>query len=102
MKFDVDMKLIGQITITLIISVVVGSMFYSMVSLGNRNTSGQAGKVKEVIDKALIQCYALEGSFPADIKYLKKYGVIFEDKYEYYYDIFGVNYMPQVKVIPKG
>lgn len=103
MKYDVDVKLMCQVVITLIISVVVGCVFYSMVSMGNRNISGRADKIKEVIDKALIQCYAQEGSFPAEVRYLQKYGVIFEeDKYEYYYEIFGVNYMPQVKVIPKG
>lgn len=43
---------------------------------------------QEVVDEALMQCYALEGSYPYDINYLEKYGVVFNyQKYKYSYEL---------------
>jgi hypothetical protein len=96
-----DLKQVSQIVFTLVISVVVISAFYGIMSIGRRNSETRGEKIKQVIDKALMQCYALEGSYPSDLRYLSKYGVLFDDsKYEYYYELTWVTYMPLVVVIP--
>ncbi len=56
--------------------------------------------VVEAIRKAAVQCYALEGSYPPDIAYLKAhYGLQFdESRYAYRYEIFASNLMPEIEV----
>ncbi len=103
LNLDFDLKLVSQICLLTVITIVVVYLFVAMVGMSKRNMEQQPQKIKEVIDKALVQCYALEGAFPSDIYYLEKYGVLFDDdKYLYDYDIFGVNYFPQVTVISKS
>lgn len=44
---------------------------------------------KKVVDKAIRQCYAIEGRMPPDIDYLmnNKYAVIDKEKYVYTYTV---------------
>jgi len=81
---------------------IAGYMIYSMAAAGEANSGKEAVKVKEVIDKALVQCYALEGSYPQEIDYLTNYGIIIDkDRYFYVYDLFATNIKPVVSVIIK-
>lgn len=56
------------------------------------------------LKRAIIECYALEGSYPPDIHYLESYYDIFisDEKYMIYYDIFASNIMPEFRVIEKN
>ena len=100
-KGRVDMVLISRIVFIAILVVLIGYLFFGMVNMGGASPEKQAANYKEIIDKALVQCYALEGSYPADIHYLSKYGVLFLDEQFYYsYDIFATNVMPSVVVAP--
>lgn len=54
------------------------------------------------VRRAVIICYAHEGSYPADIEYLKQnYGLKISDEYSVYYDIFAPNIMPNITVVRK-
>lgn len=59
--------------------------------------------VEETVRKYVIQCYASEGSYPTDLYYLEEnYGLILdEEHYNYVYDVFASNVMPDVKVYIK-
>jgi uncharacterized protein (DUF4213/DUF364 family) len=54
------------------------------------------------IRRAIVSCYAIEGSYPESIEYItENYGVtIDERKFRVYYDIFGSNIMPDFDVLP--
>jgi hypothetical protein len=98
---DFDLRAAAQIFFTLVIAVVIGWAFFGMVMIAERDHESQSEKIKEIIDRALIQCYALEGAYPNDIRYLSKYGVLFNnEEYEYYYELTWATYMPVVAVIP--
>lgn len=58
--------------------------------------------LRESIERAVITCYALEGSYPGDITYIEEnYGVrIDRTKYEVRYNIFASNIMPDIEIIP--
>ena len=58
--------------------------------------------VEEAIQKAAVQCYAIEGSYPP-LKYLvEHYGlVINESAYYYHYEIIASNIMPVIAVYKK-
>jgi hypothetical protein len=56
----------------------------------------------ESIRRAAVQCYALEGGYPADFEYLKEhYGIQpDESKYIIYYEYIASNLMPDITVVP--
>lgn len=58
---------------------------------------------ESAIKRAALQCYALEGSYPSDLKYLEdNYGIILnEERYFYQYEIFASNIMPEIVVLEK-
>lgn len=58
--------------------------------------------VEEAIQKAAVQCYAIEGSYPP-IEYLvAHYGlVINESAYYYHYEFIASNIMPVIAVYKK-
>lgn len=67
----------------------------------NANSEGLAITEKN-IKRAIITCYAQEGSYPESIDYLKEnYGLHISDEYIVFYDIFASNIMPDVQVIRK-
>lgn len=56
--------------------------------------------IQKTVQKYVIQCYAAEGSYPADLYYLEEnYGLILDEElYVYNYEIFASNVMPYIKV----
>lgn len=50
--------------------------------------------------RAVVQCYAIEGNYPADVEYLEQnYGLEYNhDKYFIDYQIFASNVMPDLEV----
>lgn len=84
--------------ICIIMILVFGvNRFYSLSQEQELNLANSALK------KAVIQCYSIEGMYPASITYLKEhYGLyIDEKKYNVYYDCFSSNIMPEFGVYEK-
>ncbi len=58
--------------------------------------------VEEAIQKAAVQCYALEGSYPTFSYLVTHYGlVINEAAYYYHYELIASNIMPVIAVYKK-
>ena len=92
----------ARLFVALIILSVCVYLIFSMAAAGESGKAREPERVKEVIDKALVQCYALEGSYPFNIKHLKNYGVVIDtDRYFYYYEAIAINIKPNVIVILK-
>jgi len=104
MKLKFDMEAISKFVITGIIGAVVIYMLMGVSSMSAGDSEAQADKVSQLIEKALIQCYALEGSYPSESQFeekMNKYGVILNhDKYVFFYESFSANIMPDVLVTP--
>lgn len=88
----------------IIIIIVALVSVVSMDEFWKNSNDAQPDRIKEAIERACVQCYALEGSYPPDLEYLSEhYGLILnEDKYFYYYEIFASNVMPYVEVYERG
>lgn len=58
---------------------------------------------KQAIDKAVIQCYANEGFYPASLSYLEEnyYLTIDYDSYHVYYECIASNLVPEVEVFKR-
>lgn len=73
----------------------------------SRVSSSTLTKQKESIETALkhsiAQCYAVEGSYPADLDYIeKKYGLTYDKKnFLINYTYYGGNLYPEVSVMQK-
>lgn len=59
--------------------------------------------LRQATRKAVIQCYAIEGSYPPDITYLEEnYGLEYNhDKYFVDYERYASNLMPYVDVFER-
>ena len=92
----------ARLFVLLIIMLSAGYLIFSMADAGEANREKETERILEVIDKALVQCYALEGSYPQSVEHLTNYGVIIDrDRYVYYYDMFATYIRPSVSVILK-
>lgn len=62
-----------------------------------------AGSVKKAVVDSAIQCCAIEGFYPPDIKYLEdNYGLLIDHgKYIVTYDMFASNILPDITIITK-
>ena len=59
--------------------------------------------LQQAIRRSAVHCYAVEGSYPESLNYLKEhYGITYDpEKYIVDYEIIGSNLMPDVKVFAR-
>ncbi len=55
------------------------------------------------LQRAAVQCYALEGFYPPNASYIQEHlGVtVDENKYAVHYEIFASNVAPEITVVPR-
>lgn len=72
--------------------------------VGAASDAAQAEMVLDAVRSALVTCYAVEGSYPAELSYLKEnYGLAYdEERFVVYYDAFASNILPEVRVNARG
>ncbi len=77
--------------------------------LGSRRMEQTASEeqtelLRQAINQAVVNCYAMEGRYPESLDYLKEnYGIqINTEKYSVTYEIFADNVRPWVKVTRLG
>ncbi len=80
----------------LLLVLFLGGVFY----LGRFNREQELMLTKQAISKAVVQCYAIEGMYPAELSYLEDnyYLRIDYDNYYVFYDCISSNLMPEIEV----
>ena len=63
-------------------------------SVSESTLSKQQESLETALERSISQCYAVEGSYPPSLEYLKQHYGLFID-YEYY----GSNLLPEVTVL---
>ena len=94
-----------NIIISIVVFFVVFFCFQIAVSSLSKQTDQEEIKTLEAaISRDITQCYAVEGSYPESLDYLKKnYGLHYdEDRYFVAYQPLGSNILPEVTVIRRG
>ena len=96
----ISIKSLGSIVsilISVLILLFVGS---SLVRLGRQSREAGIRVAGQAIERAVMQCYALEGAYPPDLQYLEdNYGLIIdENKYVYLYEPVAGNIHPIIGV----
>ena len=91
------------------IAIAVSLVFFSMSialsvigvnSASNTTIEEEIFEVENAINKVVTLCYAIEGSYPKNIDYLKTYyGLeVDETKYIIHYESFASNIAPEIQV----
>ena len=76
--------------------------FQGVYAVDNTTSEEQAKSLEEAIRRSIIQCYAVEGTYPPSLDYLKQHYGIFYDSNLFYVDYtpIGSNIMPDITIIP--
>ena len=98
------MKVVRKLGPALFVPAVLAVVLIFLAALYNLN-EGQRVQGKEQLERAVrraaVACYAAEGIYPPDLKYLEEhYGVqVDRERYTVVYDVFASNLMPDVTVL---
>lgn len=91
------------------LSVIIFVIITSVIYIGIQNTlrgarQEQVHFLQKALKRAAIQCYAIEGMYPPDVKYLEDhYGLVINHKrYIVHYEVFAANIMPDMTVFEKA
>ena len=103
MRLFTKKKLISGTAFSILL--FVGILMFFVGSISNASNEIDENEVKTLrtsIDKAIVNCYAIEGAYPESIEYIEeKYGVVIDrDKFIVIYEILGPNVLPNVIVKP--
>ncbi len=73
---------------------------YAFGNVSNDVSNQQTSALVKSINSAVIECYAIEGSYPPSIQYLEEhYGITYDhNKYEILYEPSGSNIRPSVSI----
>lgn len=102
-KKPVGKKIQSLAAPVLLTVVVMGSVWNGIASVSAQTTRQQKKSLEEAIRRDMVTCYALEGTYPENLEYLKEhYGLTYdENRYIVNYEVVGSNLMPDVTVLEK-
>lgn len=92
--------LIKNLIFAVLLSVCLYAGIHYISNMGNE----QGIKLtREAVLRTVVECYAIEGIYPPDVKYMEdNYNFTYDTtKYYIHYDIFASNIMPTVEVYEK-
>ena len=83
---------------------IVVFFYQGIDSLSKDSLRRQKETLENALSRSITYCYAVEGSYPESLNYLKEhYGITYnEDKFFVDYRVSGANVLPDVKIIEKG
>ena len=94
----------AQLTVWTGAAVLLIVMAVVWVGLARTRASSHEGQIEMMqtaIERAAVQCYALEGAYPPDVQYLTRYGIdVDESLYIVTYETYGSNIRPYILVLP--
>ena len=88
----------------ILIMLIVLSVFVLFAnSLSSTNTEREKEILGNAIERSITQCYALEGTYPANLAYLEEnYGLIYnKDLFFVDYQYIGGNLRPDITIIER-
>lgn len=99
-----NLSFIALIVSVLIIAVCGIIIFSSIAGIGISYGDKRALEIRDSIISCVAQCYAIEGKYPTDLKYLEDhYGLQLDTRgFTYHYEKFASNVFPDIRVFSKG
>lgn len=98
-------KTVRRVALSLLLVAAVAVLFlYGFARVSRSAAREQQTMTERAIQRALVNCYAIEGVYPSELAYLEEhYGLnINHTRFVVDYDSFGSNIRPAVRVVPRG
>lgn len=85
-------------------TLITGVFYQGIESLSSSTQKRQKESLENALIRNITYCYAVEGSYPESLDYLKEhYGLTYdEDRFFVDYQVIGANILPDVTIIEKG
>ncbi|TCL53863.1 hypothetical protein [Allofournierella massiliensis] len=93
----------AAVLLAVLVLAALGLMLGSR-QVGRDLDTASAQALRQAVLQAAVQCYAVEGSYPASLDYLEEnYGLLVNhDRFIVTYEAFASNLMPQVNVLERA
>ena len=88
----------------LLLALVLALFVIFADSFSSSNLEHEREALESALERSITQCYALEGTYPADLSYLREhYGLTYnEDHFFIDYQYIGGNLRPDVTIIERN
>lgn len=98
----ISMNFVWKLFSTLLILIFLVFFFQGIRTVDQTTSAEQAKSLEQAIRRSVAQCYAVEGTYPPSLDYLKEHYGIFYDTELFYvdYTAIGSNIMPDITIIP--
>jgi len=95
-NFIMKFKLSLLLTVIVLLFCIIG-----IQSVENTTSQKQLESLENAVNRGVIQCYAIEGTYPPNLDYLKEhYGLTYDEtRYFVDYQIFSSNMLPDITII---
>lgn len=102
-KRTVQKNIRSMVAPALLTIAVMGGAWNGITSVSAQTVQQQKKSLEEAIRRDMVTCYAMEGSYPESLDYLKEhYGLTYDEtRYIVNYEVMGSNLMPDVTVLEK-
>lgn len=105
-RFEENSKfffLIKRIKLSAIVFLTVFfATLYGMAQVQKDTNERQILSLNNAINRSVLQCYAVEGTYPPSLEYIKEHYGLYYDEDDFFvdYQSIGSNIMPDITVIP--
>ena len=89
-----------EIAIILLMVMLLSGVYMLVTRVDTANSGAQTQFVYDAVQNAALTCYAVEGTYPTDLSYLRDYyGLAYDvNRYMVNYSTFGANVVPEIYV----
>lgn len=98
----ISLNFIWKLFSTMLVLAFLYFYFQGIHTVDHTTTEEQVKSLEQAIRQSVVQCYAVEGTYPPSLDYLKEHYGIFYDSNLFYVDYtsIGSNIMPDITIIP--
>lgn len=91
------------IAILVLAAVVLAAFTLGITNLDRARQAEGQQQLEQAVRRTAVACYAAEGAYPPDIRYLQDhYGLQFDrDRYIIHYQLLASNLMPDITVLER-
>lgn len=93
-----------RITAAILTVAVIVILIAAIINIGKDSSKDSLRQLETSLRRSVMACYASEGVYPPDIRYLEEhYGLqIDEQRYIVHYTVFAENLMPDITVLERA
>ena len=95
-------SLSGYLLSLLLFLAVLFFFLFGVRAMESKSEEESLASLRNAIQRACVQCYAIEGRYPPSVEYLEdNYGIVIDrERYNVFYDGWASNVMPDITVLP--